>query len=915
MFSKAINTTPVVPSRNVLRVLRHLALAGGTVGGFCTFAAVYDTHRRIRIAEQIIENKRTLRTSAPNYDATASARRISRMQEAAEAGEFLGLDSLKVRNSTKGGPGESSKQDTLGEEVVPAEDDVKSSLFGKHEIPVFNHLPHPNERSFAVNRIAMAYETKQGDALKAEGRRPLNEVLSGLLRKKEEIRAADLFLRHVVPQEGDGTVLSFERRAIARDIFAMNCLNGNTFIARAVFNRIHEVSLVDQDMWIALIHLLARGGHVESAAVVFDKYRTKYALPPYLLEVVMRCLIESQRLHTAKWLLLTRIHHDVGGGLCGAYLDAIWKKTRSVELLQREFEKVLAGLRQSERKPTSKVFNPLIKAYVFSGRFEEAQNLVTKMSEKLNIQPDCRGFGLLALARALQSDWDGVMSMFRNMHNKGYSKERSFISAFDRVFLEFYPTHQGPQILDFLVGAITEFDIQPDKVLHQHIIEAIVERGDNSALDTIQQMANDRNWRTFGEERIAEIIRERRLAMRDSPMSTWHMMQAAKKQARMVASSQRIQGAGVDLLSTPTATEMALINNPARETYGNTMETLVSKRPINLFIPLSKRLAHFIHSGQFSVAIDCFWQAVDKGYAIKPDQMQLAVIAILLKKGNSGIEDARHIIKTQWATWVNLPTPRKTPRFPIVMPLMFQKLKQVDRKSMHDITLMKIALFQFYEICAATSGLNVKNHATTTVARRLIEAGRCQDAIMIFTAVYMSKWRKMEGFGQVEFKMLIRAFALSNNSQGVWWCMLAVLCRPQPPAHHFITEVKNLMSYMEKHFDAASLRAIDRTLHALQEKRDRKGKWSNVLRYYSDRREVRSKLTSPSAAAVEMTSPLEDVVKVFDEEMEFDRLFERPHFTEKELRHWWREDHTFCLTRRQPEHPMYPCMDPMTLRK
>ncbi|KAJ5596967.1 hypothetical protein N7450_003425 [Penicillium hetheringtonii] len=96
MFANAANSTPAVPSRNALRVLRQLALAGSTVGGFCTVGVVtYDVHRRVRVAEQIIENKRTLRTSAPNYDATASAKRLAMMMEAAEAGEFLGLDSLK----------------------------------------------------------------------------------------------------------------------------------------------------------------------------------------------------------------------------------------------------------------------------------------------------------------------------------------------------------------------------------------------------------------------------------------------------------------------------------------------------------------------------------------------------------------------------------------------------------------------------------------------------------------------------------------------------------------------------------------------------------------------------------------------------------------------------------------------------
>ncbi|KAJ6155713.1 hypothetical protein N7470_006279 [Penicillium chermesinum] len=197
MFSKAMNTTPTVPSRNALRVLRQLALTGGTVGSFCTFAAVsYDIHRRTRIAEQIIENKRTLRTSAPNYDATASARRITRMREAAEAGEFMGSASLKSQQDVgEVDRGESSAQAVPKQEAAPPAPNLQSaSHFGQHRNPAFNRPPYPRERSYRVDQIARAYEIQQGENLKAEGRKPLDEVLIALLRSKEAIKAANTFL-------------------------------------------------------------------------------------------------------------------------------------------------------------------------------------------------------------------------------------------------------------------------------------------------------------------------------------------------------------------------------------------------------------------------------------------------------------------------------------------------------------------------------------------------------------------------------------------------------------------------------------------------------------------------------------------------------------------------------------------------
>src|SRR5271155_5553548 len=89
-------STPLVPSRPALRVLRKLALGGstiiGAVGGVCGVATVsYETHHRIRLAERLLETKRTVR-SVSNSNGAAH---IARMFEAAERGEDFGINISK----------------------------------------------------------------------------------------------------------------------------------------------------------------------------------------------------------------------------------------------------------------------------------------------------------------------------------------------------------------------------------------------------------------------------------------------------------------------------------------------------------------------------------------------------------------------------------------------------------------------------------------------------------------------------------------------------------------------------------------------------------------------------------------------------------------------------------------------------
>ena len=87
---------PIVPSRDALRALYRLAYGGSTiiaaVGSVFTVAGVsYDTQRRVRLAERLIETKRTIR-SVSNSNGAAH---VARMFEAAERGEDFSLETTR----------------------------------------------------------------------------------------------------------------------------------------------------------------------------------------------------------------------------------------------------------------------------------------------------------------------------------------------------------------------------------------------------------------------------------------------------------------------------------------------------------------------------------------------------------------------------------------------------------------------------------------------------------------------------------------------------------------------------------------------------------------------------------------------------------------------------------------------------
>src|SRR5436305_3767369 len=162
---------PIVQSRNALRALRRLACGGSTIIGAvgCIFTVVgisCDTHRRVLLAERLIETKRTIR-SVSNSNGAAH---VARMFEAAEKGEDFGLDitrsrkrnirrdyssptieNTKQQNATEIGPGGSHQP-----LVVDETDDTTSAKTGspsqKNPVPLLQRSTRISARSLSSSR-------------------------------------------------------------------------------------------------------------------------------------------------------------------------------------------------------------------------------------------------------------------------------------------------------------------------------------------------------------------------------------------------------------------------------------------------------------------------------------------------------------------------------------------------------------------------------------------------------------------------------------------------------------------------------------------------------------------------------------------------------------------------------------------
>lgn len=786
--------TPAAPSKNALRVLRQLALAGSTLGSLCTVATItYDTHRRVGVAQQILQNKRTLQTSAPYYDATSTARRLSRMLEAAEAGKFDGLESMKderwnqnhqspetVADSTgteKTEHGnESTSQGSPDQSTEPGRDDTVNNTLSEirawmkerpADLPTLT-WPRPNG---STPTDQATKDSKLGDNRLLQSQSLEN--VHALFEHERIIEAAEMLLEKYLWK---GRVPDPYAKSLGINIFYANCNAGNTFIARQIFRRLESIDAVTPRMWEVLILALANSGYTESAARLYMDHYNDMELSPFLEEVVLRCLLESQRLGQAARLMYRCIRNDRNCGLSGLFLSTLWKKTRSIDALIQEFERLMLLLPRFGKVPTEKLFNPMIRAYIQFGRFTEARALAEDMANVYNIPMSCRTKGLLLHASALKCNWAEVEDGLQEMHDLGLTMDTdNFRRIFDSIFLEYWPTHDFEDISNFFVNAVENYALVPDRVLFKHVVQAFVEKGGPQEIEKLLELALHYQWDIdFDENSFMKMLQKSRHALQNSPVGFWQMLNAAKIKHGQAAFSRQILGHDQRSVPHPLVNQI-----PHKDMHPNwyrkTMDGAPMDRPIDQFLSLDKQMAQGLHTGNTDFTLHAFHTAHKTGYAFKVVHVELAAIATLVE--DRGLVGAQKLIKDHWGT-----------RRPVV-PKFFSQIEECE-PSVPEAELYKMAVFRFYNICFEEPSLNLKHHFMNSLVAKLLRRDECSVALDLMLTVYQSRWARQVQFNGTCMKLLIRLFSVTGNLKGVRWCILTAISRETACNEAFTVETR-----------------------------------------------------------------------------------------------------------------------------
>ncbi|KDB25959.1 hypothetical protein H109_02217 [Trichophyton interdigitale MR816] len=814
------STRNIVPSRSALRVLRRLALAGSTasvIGSVCTVATItYEVNRRVRLAEHLVEQKRTLESSCPNYSTSGRGLAVERMMEAAEAGEFLGLDSMKRKSSPTENRTRSRNTVRTGAPANEGRGNATAPATYTHEKKpeissiASNNSPLPESRQQRPLDLSARYSHPRG-VMKFGGSSlnisPSDQYqnwksrIENHLKQGQPIEAAHHFLR----PPGDFVQENMEAlRELSSHIFNENLRAGNTSLAGGIFRWDERNGQVTSDSWEAL--LLAQGSRwsADTLASLYLRHADRFELSYQLRSLVLRSLVDSFRLGEAKEFIFRYLKDDSSCGLCAIYLGGLYTKSRNMELVEVQAGKLASALLGLGIPPTERLFNPLLKAYIESGYDEKAEALIEEMKEIYGITIGLRPLGLLAYGKALKSDWRAVEEYLQQIHELELDKSgrKNFTKIFDRIFLEYFLGNSGESIRTFIFKSIEEYGLEMDDVLFEHILIAFIQKGSMGMVDEFLQAAKTRQWNvTSNKEHFIHLLRNHRMTCEKSTVGLWRMFRSSQQKNGRAGASQRILGFDRD--SFPLEEAYKLPWTGERTTWSDKVKYgSTSGRDVDKFVALRKRMIHSINSGRMDEALELFTVAKASGKVMKQIHIELAVVASLMHNGSAN--EAQKILEEASRLFPDFDRTK--------LGTFYKQIFEVRSKE----KALKMAVFLFYRTLEENM-LPIKHHMTVSASAMLIKHGKPGAALRLFRAVNKGKYGATVPFDAVAVKMISRAAAASGSRRGLRWAILTAMSRKSALHRDLVVELQRLVAHLkyllEQHSETSSPNAADDALY------------------------------------------------------------------------------------------------------
>lgn len=762
-----------VPSRHALHVIRQLALTSSYSSG----GTVYDGQKWLRRAGR----------PCTFHSAYRSCHNGATLNKEAET-EAESPSTANVSVSTNG------TREVIG--TTKNRFDLANAIPKTSSDVAMREESMDNTVGLIARQRLSKFRLKYADGEHAV---PLTVRIHRLLEQGKIIEATQNFLDIYAMSTN---YAHYSRREAAITLFYANLKEENIYLAKTLFHWIEEHQNITPSLWELMLLALGKRRNIEALAELYISYATLFQLPTNLSAIVLRSLVDSFRLDAAKNFIFNYLDRDLGCGLCSVYLHGLWKKTKNVELMEVQFQRLVFELHRRGKPVTEKLFDPLLKAYIEFQYDERAAMLVDEMTNKYQLPLLLRTRGLLAFGKALKCDWEGVEDDICDLFTSGLSKSNPhmFAKVFHRIFLEYWLANSGQKIYSFFFKAVEEYGLIPDRVLFDRVVKAFIEKGDPQMIDHLLRTAEERHWNLgLDRETFFESLREHRLSTEISPSGLWRMFRAMEHKHGYAVASHRILG--YDRMSFPIDEAYKVPwTHEATKWWKNALAVTEPSKPLNQFSPLHRQMIHFIQAGKPGQALALYRTAKEAGKVMKRIDVELAVTASIL--ANEDLSLAKDILEEEFA----LSSFGKP-----VTPLYFQQVLGAD--SLRGADALKLAVLNFYALLERRF-LPFKHHVSASVGANLIRKGEPRTALELFREVYRSRFGAIEPFDSVTVKILARAFAASGNLLGIRWAIFTALARPSGLDRTVLVEILCLLEALRSRTPAPSRRFTSADFHA-----------------------------------------------------------------------------------------------------
>ncbi|KAI1943986.1 hypothetical protein LOZ66_000574 [Ophidiomyces ophidiicola] len=820
MFTRPV-PGPSLCLRRAPGAVRRLALAGSTVGAVGSVVTVgtitYEINRRIGSAECLLESKRSLSATCPNYNMQARRATLSRIVEAAESGEYLDTESIRPeytreaankeapprmdeldRNRETGtkrlSPRERNTLDdslswiqTLGS--LKVERNVRTPPVGQPMIAednftaLLSELQSKEQAGNYLNTQVKRHNHDSSDTNRSNRRHTkrsgTEESIQRLVDASKFMTAAQRFLTYIQPSPD----VSENAKDICFRLFNETINAGHFNLAYRLYEWMDFALTLSPESWEAMIHALGTQWKREEVVEVYLKHSETFEISKQLRPLVLTSLLHSLRLEDAKQFVFRFLKDDKLCSLCNVYILGLWKKTGDIELVKAQFDASSTMLRQNKIELSRPFFSGMLEALVEADDPKSIVHLIEDMKARYDHSPPGRLLSKMARQQALKFEWEEVFRILEKLHEL-HNGSRYMLQTFHRVFLEFSAVHSGPKIRDFFFRGIENFGIIPDNIFFNHIARTYLQKGTTEMIVELIKTAEDGNWPvTLDKEKLLKLAesQHRRIS---TPPSIWEMSRLFGRLHR----GQRVPN--VNIREKP--------NNLLR---GKPYDFQSRPSTFDYAVPLEEHLIYHIEQGSPGVAVGRFQEIRLLGRKVSTLELNLAVTAMILR--DRSILEAKHTLETDMDALVTLDNTALLPFFKRILSYS---------NDISEEEALALGISNFYDILVQEAR-PINNRVLVTTCASLIAENRPKDALrlMRFACNHDNAPRKLDA---KTVRMVANASADIGHLGGIHWSIMAALRRDLPSTVPLVADIYTIIENLRSSLAAPNMEytAADRKL-------------------------------------------------------------------------------------------------------